>query len=474
MRFFVTFFLILFLQLGAFAKSGVWVSLSGDVDPVMKDFVQRAIAEAKQKSPDYILFEINTFGGNLDDAYEIVDTILAIKDAKTVAVVKNKAISAGALIALASKELYMMEGTTIGDCAPVVYNSSGSVEIVGEKIQSPLRAKFRNLAQKNNYPELLSAAMVTRELEVLQLTREDSTLTIEAKDYAHLTEKDKAYWGTPKLLVSKEELLTLTEKEALELGFSKGSIPSREALEKQLAIESVSEIGLHSGEKLARFIGAISGILLIIGFGALYMEFKTPGFGLFGIVGLIAIALVFFGSQAGHIENFLPLIFLIVGIVLFVLEIFVFPGTMIFGALGIISMMVALTMAFDFSLLPSFLPNIASDVSPILLALFYILSCAGVALIIPLAFSKYIVPLLPEGYSPMLKADLGDSQSPTEELGGLEVGAIGVAKTYLRPVGHAIFEGQVLDVQTIDSEVLPSDKVEIVKIQDGRIFVKKI
>ena len=474
MRYLFTLLLAFFLHLQAFAASGVWISLSGDVEPVMNDFVRRAISQARQENPDYILFEINTFGGRLDAAFDIVDTILGIKDIKTIAVVKNKAISAGSLTALTSNELYMMEGTTIGDCAPIVQGASGTPEIVGEKVQSPLRAKFRNLAQRNGYPELLSAAMVTPELEIYQLKNKDSVLTIESKNYEHFSENEKKVWGTPKVLVRAGELLTMTEKEALEFGFSKGTIASRKALEEKLSIEKVSEVQEHSGEKVARFISAISGLLLILGFGALYMEFKTPGFGIFGIIGIVAIALVFFGSQAGRIENFVPLILLIVGVVLFVLEIFVFPGTMVFGALGIVSMVIALALAFDFTTLPAFLPSLGSDISPILLALFYVLTCAGIALIIPLVFSKYIVPLLPEGYSPMLKTDLADSQSPTEEVQELSVGTLGVAKTFLRPVGHAIFEGKVIDVQTLDSEIEPGDKVEVVKIQDGRVFVHKV
>ena len=349
MRYLFTLLLAFFLHLQAFAASGVWISLSGDVEPVMNDFVRRAISQARQENPDYILFEINTFGGRLDAAFDIVDTILGIKDIKTIAVVKNKAISAGSLIALASNELYMMEGTTIGDCAPIVQGASGTPEIVGEKVQSPLRAKFRNLAQRNGYPELLSAAMVTPELEIYQLKNKDSVLTIESKNYEHFSENEKKVWETPKVLVRAGELLTMTEKEALEFGFSKGTIASRKALEEKLSIEKVSEVQEHSGEKVARFISAISGLLLILGFGALYMEFKTPGFGIFGIIGIVAIALVFFGSQAGRIENFVPLILLIVGVVLFVLEIFVFPGTMVFGALGIVSMVIALALAFDFT-----------------------------------------------------------------------------------------------------------------------------
>ena len=114
-HFFKTFILLFVLFLTGFtwAKTAVWISLDGDVDPGMYDYAARAIGEAVQKNPDYIVFDINTFGGRLDAAFDIVDTIMGIKKAKTVAFVSKKAISAGALIALANKELYMLPGTSM-------------------------------------------------------------------------------------------------------------------------------------------------------------------------------------------------------------------------------------------------------------------------------------------------------------------------------------------------------------------------
>src|SRR5690554_2970520 len=305
------------------SNKAIWIHLEGDVNKSMLHYAERAIGEAIEQKPDYIIFEINTFGGELHTAFSIVDTILSIKDIKTVALVQKKAISAGSLIALASQELYMLEGTTIGDCAPIVQGTDGTPTIVGEKIQSPLRAKFRNLAQRNHYPELLSAAMVTPELEVLELLHQDSILIIEGKNYAKFSEEEKKFWGTPKVLVQEGELLTMTEKEALELGFSKATVQSKSQLEGLLEITSSEVIESTTSEKISRFIAAISGLLLIIGFGALYLEFKTPGFGLFGIIGIIAIAIVFLGQYANHIGNYLPIILLVIGVLLFVVEILV-------------------------------------------------------------------------------------------------------------------------------------------------------
>ncbi|NLO23057.1 MAG: nodulation efficiency protein D (NfeD) family protein [Fibrobacter sp.] len=456
------------------SNKAIWIHLEGDVNKSMLHYAERAIGEAIEQKPDYIIFEINTFGGELHTAFSIVDTILSIKDIKTVSLVQKKAISAGALIALASQELYMLEGTTIGDCAPIIQGSDGSPVVVGEKIQSPLRAKFRNLAQRNHYPELLSAAMVSPELEVLEFKHKDSILIIEAKDYAKLSDPDKKLWGAPKVLVHKDELLTMTEKEALDLGFSKATLSSKKDLESKLQITQNTSIQTTTSEKVSRFIAAISGILLIIGFGALYLEFKTPGFGLFGIIGIVAIAIVFLGQYANHIGNYLPIILLVIGVLLFVVEILVLPGTFLFGVAGILMMIIALAMTFSFSQLPSFIPEALNiNSSPILFGLFFISLCAILALIFPIFVSKYILTLLPANYSPILSEDLADALSPTENLSSIRVGSIGVSKTFLRPVGHAEFNGQLLDVQTRGEIIEIGEKVEVTLIQDGRLWVQK-
>ena len=469
-------------------KRAVWIKLEGDVEPSMYDFCARAIADALKENPDYIVFEINTFGGRLDAAFDLVDTIMAVKGPETIALVKKKAISAGSLIALACKKLYMLEATTIGDCAPIVQGGDGTPQIVGEKIQSPLRAKFRNLAQRNGYPELLSSSFVTPELEVLELTAKldkgkkterDTTLIIEGQKYAVLDSAEKKFWGAPKILVKKGELLTMTDKEAQELGFSRGTFKDREEFETTLAIENASEVETTLGEDIAAAIAAISGILLILGFGALYIEFKTPGFGLFGIIGIILIGIVFLGQFAPQLDGYIPAILLVVGVALFLVEIFVMPGTFLFGIGGIICMIIALAMSFSPAELPEYVPDAVEttfDATPWLLGLLYMLCCAGVALVFPIAASKYLIPLLPEGWTPMLKADLETAASPTESVQEVNVGDVGLAKTFLRPVGQASFtmpdgSTKLFDVQTHGEIIEANTPVKVESVQEGHIWV---
>lgn len=104
------------------------------------------------------------------------------------------------------------------------------------------------------------------------------------------------------------------------------------------------------------------------------------------------------------------------------------------------------------------------------------LCCAGIALIFPIAASKYLIPLLPEGWTPMLKTDLESAASPTEAINDVKVGDQGTAKTFLRPVGQASFvmeDGSVklLDVQTRGEIIEAGQSVKVDAIQEGHIFV---
>jgi membrane-bound serine protease (ClpP class) len=148
------------------------IPIAGEVGPGLASFLERAIRDSDNVPENIYVLEMDTFGGRVDSALQIVDLLINVPKAKTIAFVKTKAISAGALIALACRELVMRPNTTLGDCAPITYSSEG-VQVMGEKFQSPLRAKFRTLARRNGYPPTLAEAMVTAEMEVYRVELAD-------------------------------------------------------------------------------------------------------------------------------------------------------------------------------------------------------------------------------------------------------------------------------------------------------------
>ena len=166
------------------------IPVSGTVEPGMAAYVKRALEEIKNETDAVFVFKMDTFGGRVDAALEIVDAISNIPKGKTIAFVEKRAISAGALIALSSNLLFMKENTIIGDCAPIIQTQEGH-KMAGEKIQTVLRAKFRALAKKNNYPVVLAESMVTIDMEVYRVVMDGQKSFMDKKAYDDLTEDEK-------------------------------------------------------------------------------------------------------------------------------------------------------------------------------------------------------------------------------------------------------------------------------------------
>jgi membrane-bound serine protease (ClpP class) len=254
--------LVLFSHSGNAKASGHMVyiiPLSGTVDPGMAAFTKRALYDQSDDPNSLFIIELDTFGGRVDSALQIVDLLISIPKEKTIAFVKTKAISAGALIALACGRLVMKENTTIGDCAPITYSNEGP-KMLGEKFQSPLRAKFRALAKRNGYPEALAESMVTAEMEVYAVNVEGKTRYMDSQAFEDLSPSEKNRVTSKKTVVAKGELLTMDDTEAYELGFSSMSVDGIEGLLQEKAVKDHEPVRINESwsESLVRFIGSIA------------------------------------------------------------------------------------------------------------------------------------------------------------------------------------------------------------------------
>jgi len=224
------------------------------VEPAMAAYIERAVLEAGNDTEAIIVLEIDTFGGRVDSALKIVDTMTGINGPRTIAFVKNKAISAGALIALSCNDLVMQPSTTIGDCAPISFSQEGP-QMLGEKFQSPLRAKFRTLARRNGYPVALAESMVSAHLEIHEVKMADRTLYLNANELEGMTEDEQNKILSKKVVVAEGELLTMDDAEAGNLGFSKMTAASIPDMLQRLEIMDYEMIRLDPrwSEKLAVF-----------------------------------------------------------------------------------------------------------------------------------------------------------------------------------------------------------------------------
>jgi membrane-bound serine protease (ClpP class) len=316
--------------------------------------------------------------------------------------------------------------------------------------------------------------MVTPELEVVKVQKGDSIRYMEAKDYEELSEEERKDWGNKKTVVDSGELLTMTEQEAIQLGFSSGTPENEKALLALLQVKENQHVEITWSEKLASFLASISPFLMILAFGLLYMEFQTPGFGIFGILGLSLVAVIIGGQYVSGLADQLPLVFLIIGVALFIVEIIFFPGTWIAGLAGFGFLIAAIVFALrDVSpTLPGGF-DIAPSMDGMQRALVLVIGSAIAALLIPLLASRFVLPKMPASISPMLQEGLTDAVSP-QEAAPVSVGEEGVVVAMLKPTGKVRFGHQILEAQCIRGFVDAGLKVKVVKVESGHVLVEEV
>src|SRR5262249_10533993 len=110
--------------------SAVVVVLAGQIDDFNKSFVIKRFREARQLGADTIILKINTYGGLVTSGLEISQFLKQQGDLHVIALIDEKAISAGAMIAIACDEIAMEPGAKLGDCAPIAVSSGGELQTI--------------------------------------------------------------------------------------------------------------------------------------------------------------------------------------------------------------------------------------------------------------------------------------------------------------------------------------------------------
>ena len=271
-------------------SGSIWIiPIKGTIDLGLASFVERATREAVEAGAALILVEVNTFGGRVDAATEIRDTLLDAK-VPTAAYVTERAWSAGALITLAAETIWMAPGSSIGAAQPIPAD---------EKTVSALRAEFESTAERTGRDPRVAAAMV------------DAGVAVEG-------------------LVPQGEILTLTANRAIDVGYAEGVIAGRGELLAALGLEGlpVESVELNWAERAARFLSepTVSQLLLTLGFLGLIAEAMSPGLGVPGAIGLTSLVLFYGGRMIVGLAGWESLLILGVGLLLVAAEIFLIPG----------------------------------------------------------------------------------------------------------------------------------------------------
>ncbi|MFO1512155.1 MAG: NfeD family protein [Verrucomicrobiota bacterium] len=428
-----------------------------DIMPPLVYVVRRGVKEAMEANADALILDMNTDGGRVDVTEEIIQIIGKFKG-NTVTYVNDRAFSAGSFISVATQKIYMAPQSVIGAAAPIMMSPGGSgvekmPDTVEAKMTSAIRALVRTQAEKNGHNIDVIEAMIdkTKALTIdgEVLNKEGNILTLTDRQAA------KEYGNPPKPLLSS------------------GTVESMDALLQQLGYANAQRIEIKpsGAEKLGIWITAIAPILLIIGIIGIYIEFKTPGFGLPGIVGITAFALYFLGGYVAGLSAAGWVIVFVLGLILVVVELFVVPGTFIAGITGAVLMLIALVMGMvdTYPGTPA-LPSLPQLELP--------LRDLGVAVLISVVLALILARFLPQ--TALFHRLVSQTASGVESVAAIEeeltarLGQTGVAIAPLCPGGKAKFDEELLDVITRGEMVAKGRTVRIIGRSGPNAIVEEV
>lgn len=433
------------------------VPIREPIMPPLVYMVRRGVKEAMEAKADALILDMKTDGGRVDVTEEIIQ-ILGRFPGLTVTYVNNRAFSAGAFIAVATEKIYMAPQSVIGAAAPILMTPTGGLadklpDTMEVKMTSAIRALIRAQAEKNGHNVEVIEAMIdkTKELKIEGelLNKEGNILTLTDRQAA------KPYGQPPKPLLSL------------------GTVESLDDLLATLGLAQARRVEIKptEAETLGFWINAISPILLIIGMIGLYIEFKTPGFGLPGIIGLAAFALYFLGGYVAGLSGLGWAVVFVVGLVLLLLELFVFPGTFIAGVTGVALMLIAIVMGMV-DLYPGgpALPSYGELRLP--------LRDAALALAVSGVLALLLAQVMPR--TPWFRQMVSQSASGEAALATLmarqasRVGQIGVAMSPLHPGGKARFGEELVDVITQGELIAAGKRVRIISHSGPDAVVEEV
>ena len=441
------------------------VEISGPIDLGLAPYLDRALEEAEQAGASAVLLEVDTPGGRLDAVLQMRD-VLIDAPVRTIAFVKRTALSAGALVTIASEDIYMAPGSTLGAATPVV---GGTGEPADEKTVSAVRSTFDATAQARGRDPRIAAAMVDPDIVIEGLT--------EAGD-----------------------LLTLTSDQAVEHRYARQIVADRDAVMDAagLAGTEVVDTAVAPAESLVRFLTnpAVASLLVTVALLLLIADLAIGGIGIGSGMAVACFALFFWGHLLAGLAGWEEIALVAVGLLLIGLELLVIPGFGVAGLLGLAAVLGGLFIAqISRDLVtPEQLQRAAGSVGATFVAV-----VVGVVLTV-----RYLVRHGPP-HALVLNTQLGSGEPVTERATGGWVrwfggeglvlaggsrdggqdegwddgppflgGQRGVTRSPLRPSGVAEIDGNRIDVITSGEYIPAGTPIEVIDDTGYRRVVRRV
>lgn len=432
----------------------VIIPIREQIAPPELHILRRGLKSAIEQGADTVILDMETPGGRLDVTFDMLKAIEKFPG-KVITYVNSEAISAGALISAGTDEIHFAPGAVIGAAAPVTGGGEDIDETMKQKIVSYLKARVRAISDGKGHRGDVLSAMIDADFEFKIgeeiIKPEGELLTLTA------TEAMKVYGDPATPLLGAG--ISPDINSLLDTLFGKGN-------------HTTVRLEVTWSEKIAQYITAIAPLLLAAGLVLIFIEFKTPGFGVFGIGGGVLLAIVFFGHYAAGLSGHEAALFFFLGFALVMIDLFFLPGFMLLAIPGALLMLGSLLwgmsdiwpdqpIAWDSGFLVKPLTNLVSGIAGAIVIFFLLLR------------------FMPSGGlwgHMVLDSSIGGEttfssaarQEPTL------IGATGQAVTALFPSGQIEIGGKRYDARLALGTVPPGTEVKVISVGEFELTVEAI
>jgi membrane-bound serine protease (ClpP class) len=469
------------------------VLFQGDVDDFARDSLERRYAEARKAGAKTIILKLNTYGGLVTAGLDISGFIKRQTDLHTIAFVDEKAISAGALIAFSCDEIVMDPSSVIGDCAPIIFKTDGTIDSMGDteraKAASPVLADFLDSAARNGHDPMLAEAMVAINHSLWAWKAADGGIHFTASQPTTMPSGWTEIPGVANPLNAADTLLTVHTHVAVAMGLASGTAASPESLAQQRGLQIVGSFAPGNGEKFVDLMGNPFArlILIIVFMASLKIGLSAPGHGPAEAVALISLGLLVGMPLLTGYAQWWEVVLIFAGLGLIAFEVFVFPGHFVSAVAGTLMLIVGLVLTFTGSEPsgPGWLPQTQQTWDLVGRGMITVAAGFAGSLAMWIWLGRFL-PRVPYFNRLILTATSGggvpekSNDPPARESAWPPIGSGGRATTELRPGGSAAFADGVLGdtrivaVVSDSGYVPPGTNLTVREVHGNRIVVRPV
>jgi membrane-bound serine protease (ClpP class) len=446
------------------------VDIDGPVTHQKVNWILRVVDDhARRKDFNLLCIFIHSAGGNVDESIRLASKIATFpKEIRTVAVVQREARADAGIIAWACDDLVMWDSAHIG-------GQGNNNPHHRREDREALRAPLQRIAELRQRNWSLPLAMVDAETQVWPYQRMGSAdrLFLSPEEWNELPEKE--IWEKEPALI--DVAAGLNAQAAVDIGLATHIVHNLNEFKSLYHLEGElknvrSNWALQAIEWLAD--PKLSAMLLFVAMFALMIEFSSPGLGLPGFISLVCFVLFFWSNYLHGNATGLEILLFVVGVICVLIEVFVAPGTFVFGVGGGLMILSSLILASQTFVLPSNVYELRQ--LPVSLGIFTVGIAGG---LVAIALIRRFLPNTPYFNKMILKPP--QDEELEERLAREQlvqwahlVGKRGVTTTGLYPSGKALFGNELVDVVSTGEAIDKGAHVVVVEVLGSRVLVQEV